>query len=691
MYWVGVDIGGTFTDLVLVNSVTAHLFTYKLPTTPENPEVGFMEGLEALLTENHVSIDAVRRIVHGTTLASNVILERKGRGIALLTTENFRDLLLIQRQKRFNIYDLFIDKARSLLERREIQEIPERMNHRGQVLKVPDRERIEQVLDDLVGQGVRSLAVSFLHSYANPEHERAVRAVAAERHPQLWVSLSSEVAPQHGEYERTSTTVANAYVLPEVRDYLEHLTGRLKSMGFSGRFYLMQSNGGIITVEMATHFPVRIVESGPAAGVLIAGIYARATEEPDVIAFDMGGTTAKMCMIEGYEPELTDELEVDRIRLTPGSGLPLLIPSVDLVEIGTGGGSIVRVKLGTLTVGPDSAGANPGPICYGRGGTEPTVTDANLILGYLNPDYFLGGRMALDLDGARKGIEERLARLLGLSVEEAAWGVHRVGTANMAAAARVVSIDRGKDPRKFALVATGGSAGLHAARMARQLGIGKVIFPRAAGIASAVGLLAADGRFDLVHSHVAPFTPAAIPAIRETLDRLMREGLEQLAVVHPGVEAQVERSVEMRYGGQGYSVPVPVGPEQLERLDVQTLAASFHRLYSELYGYSDEGHALEVVKCKLTVRYPGIPMDLLRRSGEGVAKPRALRKAYFPEAHGFVDCPVYLHGGLPVGAHIQGPALVEAPESTIVLFPGDQGVMDAYGNLILTCATEGVS
>ncbi len=456
MWRMAFDIGGTFTDFVLAGAGVAPRFL-KAPTTPEDPAAAVVAGFERLLDEAGLAAGELSTVLHATTIATNAIIERKGAPTALITTRGFRDVVIIGRQKRYETYDLHMEKPPPLVPRRAILEVTERLAPDGTVEIALDPESVEAAIDAALAQGARSIAVALLHAYANGAHEAAVAAALAARAPALPVSLSSVISPKFREYERTSTTLANAYVRPVVGAYVRRLQGALAARGFAEDFFIMQSAGGLISPEIAEAEPVRIVESGPAAGVLMAAEIGRAAGEDQIITFDMGGTTAKLGAVDDGRPAVTQTFEVDPIRYRPGSGLPLNVPAVELLEIGAGGGSIARADIGVIHVGPESAGAAPGPICYGQGGTRPTVSDANLVLGYLNPDYFNAGEMRLDAEAARAGIERDIARPLGLTVEWAAWGVHAAANANMERAMRIVSVERGRDPRRFAILAFGGA------------------------------------------------------------------------------------------------------------------------------------------------------------------------------------------------------------------------------------------
>ncbi len=682
---VGFDVGGTFTDFAL-QADDGRLLTGKRLTTPDDPARACVEGLRELVARAGLGWADLVQAVHGTTLGSNVVIERKGGHVALLTTRGFRDVLIIGREKRYQLYDLLIEKPAPLVPRSRIREVTERVGFDGEVLVPLDETGLRETVRGLRRDGVASIAICFLHSYVNPAHERRAAEIVREEAPGVAVSLSSEISPVIREYERTSTTVVNAYVMTAMRDYLGRLEEALRALDYPGRLFVMQSGGGIATAETMARFPVRMIESGPAAGALMAAAYGKLTGHADLVAFDMGGTTAKLSLIAGGSPQTIREFELHRIRLQPGSGIPMNIQAIDLVEIGAGGGSIARVETGVLRVGPDSAGAAPGPICYGLGGTAPTVTDANLVLGYLNPDYFLGGRMRLDVEGARRGIDADVARPLGLDVAEAAWGIHQVVTTNMELATRVVSIERGYDPRRLALAAFGGSGPVHGCRLAQALGIPRVVLPAAAGVTSAIGLLAAEVRFDLSRSYVRRLDALDPAYLARILAEMAAQGTAVVREAGVGGTLSEARSADMRYVGQGYelSVPIPDGP-----VDGRTAAAlrgGFDRVYAHRYGYSDPKAGVELVTVAVTVIGAG-PDVRLPEQAPGTREAAEARKpdrpVYFPETRGYVRCAIYDRARLPVGATIEGPAIVEEPESTTVLPPGARAEIDRWANLIV--------
>jgi N-methylhydantoinase A/oxoprolinase/acetone carboxylase beta subunit len=682
-YRLGFDVGGTFTDLVL-QSPGGGLTAVKRLTTYPDPSEACLAGLDELVAKAGVAWADVAQAVHGTTLGSNVVIERKARGVGLLTTRGFRDVLLIGREKRYQVYDLQIEKPPPLIPRRLVGEVTERVLADGTVRTPLDEADARRALRELAARGVTSLAVCLLHAYLNPVHERRLAALAEEETPNLSVTLSHEVSPTFREYERTSTTVVNAYVMTALRVYLEHLGRALRGRGYRGRLFVMQSAGGIATAEAMQRHPVRMIESGPAAGALMAAAYGELTGHRDLIAFDMGGTTAKLALVEGGRPLTTTGFELHRVDNAPGSGLPMNIQAIDLVEIGAGGGSIARAGLGVIAVGPDSASSTPGPVCYGRGGEAPTVTDANVVLGYLNPDFFAGGALKLAAGAAARAIEARIARPLGLALEEAAWGVHQIVTTNMELATRVVSIERGRDPRDLTLVAFGGSGPVHGCRLAQALGIPRVILPAAAGVTAAIGLLAAEVRFDVARTYVRRLDALDPGAITAMFEEMTAQALDVVRESSAGGDLVVTRSVDARYLGQGYELTVPVPPGPLDAAALGRLRASFDAVYAARYGYASPREPVEVVTWKLSAS-GGPPAVALAKASPAPGTPtrKPVRRAYFPETRGYVDCQVYDRYALPPGLALAGPAIVEERESTTVLPPGTEAVVDEYANLVV--------
>jgi N-methylhydantoinase A len=685
---IGVDIGGTFTDLVWVDEATGSVRVGKLLTTPKEPAQAVEQGIVTLLADAGSTPASVRTVIHGTTLATNALIERKGAKVGLLTTAGFRDALEIGREGRYDMYDLFIDPPASLVPRHLRLEVTERILADGSVLTPLDEGSARAAIDRLLAAGVEAIAVCLLHAYRNPVHERALLHLVGQMASHLAVSCSSDVVPEIREYERTSTTTANVYVMPLMARYLDDLERKIHDLGIGGNFYMMLSSGGIATPDTAKRVPVRLVESGPAAGALAAARMAREANEPRMLSFDMGGTTAKACVIDRGEPLLAREFEVARAdRFKKGSGLPIRVPVIELIEIGAGGGSIARIdRLGLLKVGPESAGADPGPACYGLGGTEPTVTDADLVLGYLDPSFFLGGRMRLDVNAARRAIEERVARPLGLSLTDAAWGIHRVVNENMAAAARIHGIERGKDLRAYPLFAFGGAGPVHAWAVGRILKVPRVLVPFGAGAISAWGLLVAPLAFDFVRTASQRLDDADWSQINRLFEEMEAEGREILkgAGIAPA-DIMFRRTAEMRYIGQGHEVEVEVPRETLGASSLGELTSRFETAYRTLYSRTPLGVSIEALNWRLVVMgpRPDISMSASDPRTETRLDPiKTRRPAYFPEANGYVETPVYDRYRLVAGQRFEGPAIIEERESTTVIGPRARISVDARLNLL---------
>ncbi len=689
-YALSVDIGGTFTDFSLLNLSTGEVSVNKVLTDPERPAEALMGGAGELLERMSLGFGELQVVVHSTTLATNAIIERKGAKTALLTTKGFRDVLEMGREQIYDLYKLQAQLPDPLVPRYLRQEVAERISRDGEVLQKLDQDAALEVVESLQRDGVEAVAVSLLHAYKNAEHETALKTALASRFPGLTVSVSSEVAPVINEYERTSTTVADCYIKPRVSAYLRDIEERLKGAGYGGRLLVMHSAGGVLEAERASERPIRLLESGPAAGALAASFYSELLEKPDLISLDMGGTTAKTCVIEGGEPAVTNNIEVARMdRFKTGSGLPMVIPVLDLIEIGSGGGSVAWVdNLGLMKVGPHSAGARPGPACYGQGGTEPTVTDANLLLGYLNPEYFLGGRMKLDV-AAAKGSLTGLAGSLGISETEATWGIYSVVTENMAAAARIHIISRNKDPRKYAIIAFGGAGPLHACEVARVLGVRQVIAPLAAGVTSALGCLTAPLSFEEVRSLPGLLTNATnwelVNRLFGELEEWGREMMRNAGVA--AEEVKFVRSSDMRLVGQIHEINVPIPDGKLGAESVDEIESAFHEIYQKLYSRRNLNIPVQVQNWRMLVQGPQPQVELKYEAeaagADATAALKGTREAYFPAAGGYVQCPVYDRYGLRSGTTIEGPAIIEEQESTAIVGPRDRVRVDPWLNLII--------
>jgi len=687
---LSIDIGGTFTDFSLLDLSSGQFTIHKLLTNTMEPDKTLIEGATELLNSSGVAFSALIVIIHSTTLVTNAIIERKGSRSALLTTLGFRDVLEMGREQIYHMYDLQARPAEPIVPRYLRREIKERTTRDGTVLHAPDVEEAAGIVADLVEEGVESLAISLLHSYRNPETEQALKAAIASRFPALSISISSDVAPVINEFERTSTTVADCYVKPTVSRYLTQVEALISKAGYQGKLLVMHSAGGVMDSEKARQHPVRLIESGPAAGALAACFYGNQLDQNDLISLDMGGTTAKTCVIEGGGLSLSNSIEVARVhRFLKGSGLPIVIPVVDLVEIGAGGGSIAWTdQMRLLKVGPRSAGADPGPACYGLGGEEPTVTDSDLALGYLDPEYFLGGKMKLDKDAGLEAIS-KLAESIGLEVHRVAAGIHEVVNENMAGSARIHIIERNKDPRNYSMIAFGGAGPSHACGVARILGIKKVIVPLAAGVTSTVGCLTAPVSFEEVRSLPGLLVDTDWLAVERLFSEMEDAGVAMLRKAGLPLESMESiRSADLRLVGQIHELNVTLPDWPLGGANFGRLEDSFHGLYQSLYSRKNLNIPVQVQNWRLLVRVPQMEVRFQERTPSGDADPRSAvksrRRVYFKESGGFVDCAVYDRYRLSAGHRIQGPAIIEERESTAVIGPNDLAEVDVFLNLLIS-------
>jgi N-methylhydantoinase A len=688
-YRIGVDIGGTFTDLVVFDDATGSFAVGKTLTTPRDPSQAVETLVLETLERESIAASDVQQLIHGTTLVTNAIIERTGARTALLATQGFRDSIEIGRENRYELYDLMLEMPQPLVPRYLRFGVPQRTLADGTTLQELDVAFVEQLTRELAENGIGAVAIAFLNSFTNAAAERDARAIVQRIAPGMRVSISSEVVPEIREFERTSTTITNVYVQDRVEKYLRELQVRLGRIGFKGSLFLMISSGGIVTVDTAIRFPVRLLESGPAAGALAAASFGAACGYADLLSFDMGGTTAKFCVIDQGQPLIAHEFEVDRrYRLKKGSGLPIKLPVIEMIEIGAGGGSIARIDpLGLLKVGPESAGAEPGPVCYGYGGTEPTVTDADLVLGYLDPDYFLGGQLRIDLAAARRAIQERIADPLGLSIEEAAWGIHQIVNESMANAARIHTLERGKDPHRFPVFAFGGAGPVHGFRIAKALGSPALIVPFGAGVMSAVGFLTAPLAFDFVRSWPGRIDRLDWQKVNALLGEMEAEGqslLEKSGVLPEHIHHQ--RVADIRYVGQGHEIQVALPTGQLSSDNISTIINSFEEAYRRLYERLSQSMPLEIINWRVTSSSPS-PRVRLQVTGDEqtVAQTarKGSRKAYFPELGGYLDIPVYNRYGLLPGTSFTGPAIVEERESTVIVGPECRFRIDEQRNLLV--------
>ena len=681
---LAVDIGGTFTDVVVETATARH--TKKVLTTPRAPEQGVMDGLLGLLGEVGLSIGAVELIIHGTTLATNAIIERKGALTALIATDGFRDTLAIADEGRYDQYDINIEKPTPLVSRALRFTVPERMDVDGRVRRPLDEAAVTALVPRLEAARVESVAIALMHSYANADHERKIAGLLRRAMPHLWLTLSSECCPEIREYERTSTACANAYVQPLMASYIERLEKALDAAGFKGALYLMTSGGGLAAADVARRFPVRLIESGPAGGAILAAEVAAQCGEPKVLSYDMGGTTAKICLIEDFRPHASRSFEVDRAaRFLKGSGLPLRIPVIEMVEIGAGGGSIARVdNLGRITVGPDSAGAEPGPACYARGGTAPTVTDADTVLGRIDPTRFAGGRMLLDVDRARRALDHAVGKPLQLESEMAAYGVEEIVDETMSNAARVHAIERGKVIGDCTLIAFGGAAPLHAARLAEKLGIARVIVPPNAGVGSAVGFLRAPIAYEQVHSRymrLDAFDPEAATAL---INELAANAHTVVAAGAAGRETLETRAAYMRYVGQGHEIPIPLPNQALTADDRDALREEFERIYEQMFARFIPTAAIEILTWTVTVSTPRVPPAPLGAIPPArVAKPSGHRPVFDPERGQAIDVPRYWRSDLAPGDTLDGPAVIAEDETSTFVTGRFRATINPAGCIVL--------
>ncbi len=686
---LGCDIGGTFTDFVLVNDETGTFSIYKCLTTPSDPSDAVETGIRALKEQTPDFVPDVAEIIHGTTLVINAIIERKGARTGLITTKGFRDVLELGREIRYDAYDIFSEYPPPLVPRALRVEVDERIASDGRVLRPLDTDQAKQALRSLQDAGVVSVAICLINSYENPEHEAKIKALVNELAPDLSVSASYEVLPQIREYERTSTTATNAYVKPITVTYLQKLSSRLQSLGFDGKLFIMLSSGSITTVATACEFPVRIIESGPTAAVIASQHYGRMFDIKDIFCFDMGGTTAKSCLIQKGEAGLVSTFEVGRVqRFKKGSGLPIQVPVVDLMEIGAGGGSIARIsKMGLLQVGPESAGADPGPASYGLGGANPTVTDADLILGYLDPNYFLGGTMPLNLDSAYKAVENKIAKPLNTTVTEAAFGIHDLINETMAAAAKTHIAEKGGNPNSVTVAAFGGAGPVHAYGLARKIGAPRIIVPPLAGVGSALGFFTAPVAFDLVRSHRVGLDEADFNSIEKFFTDLEKEASAILQQSGRAEDISFARSIDMRFVGQGAETNLPIANKAFHKWQQHEIRGLFDETYKRLYGRTYPDTRVEFITFRVRASLPERPFRIPRlTTSRGTLQDciKGERQAYSLIQRKYISFTVVDRLKLFSGAKIEGPAIVEEKESTIVIGEDAHAAVDDHGFVWIT-------
>lgn len=687
-YQLGIDIGGTFTDLVLLEVNTGKLFFGKILTTYDNPSNGIINGTKELLEKHKVNAANLTGIVHGTTLVTNSIIERRGALTGFITTKGFEDVLEIGRELRYDIYDIFLTVPEPLVARNFRFGVTERIDFQGNIVQEINEIEIKNVVDNLVQKGVKSIAVCLLNSFTNPLHERKIEAYIRETYPKIYVSLSCDVMPEIREYERSSATAMNAYVQPLTDQYLSTIAKRLKNeVGFNGTLNIMISSGRLTTVDGARQTPIQLLESGPAGGTMAGVFFGKLTHKKDLLAFDMGGTTAKASLIFDLKPEITNQFEAARVmRFKKGSGLPVRIPVIDMIEIGAGGGSIAHLNnLGLLQVGPESAASEPGPACYGRGGTRPTVTDADLVLGYLNKDYFLGGTMPLDLEAARQALYIHIAKPLNISIEKAAMGIHRIVNENMANAARVHILEKGYDPRFYTMLAFGGAGPVHAFQTARLLNSPQLIIPVGAGVVSALGFLVSPIASEQIRSYVSPLEQIDWKYLNLQMNEMEKAGFEFLegAGVNSS-EGTISRVADMRYSGQGHDISVTIPNGLLSENSIEIIEANFIKEYEIRYGRSIQDIGIEVVTWRVAVagKSPEITPNQMVETQEGNAL-KGTRSVFLMGDKTYSNVPVYSRYLLNPNDSFEGPAVIEEMESTVIIGRNSIIKMDEFKNIVI--------
>ncbi|MDB4197629.1 hydantoinase/oxoprolinase family protein [Ascidiaceihabitans sp.] len=682
---IGVDIGGTFTDVVI--EVEGKQFSTKVLTTYIAPENAIIDGLHQVCAKAGVAPSDIGQIIHGTTLATNALIERRGAKTALITTEGFRDVIEMRTESRFEQYDLNLTLPDPLIPRQSRFTISERVDATGGVLLDLDRAEIEAVADQINAAGYESIAVGLIHSYLNPDHERMVRDVLAEKLPDVMVSLSSEVSPQMREYERFNTVVANAYIKPLMKSYLGRLKGRLEDEGADCSVFLMHSGGGIISIESAADFPVRLVESGPAGGAVFAANIAARYGLDKVLSFDMGGTTAKICLIKNQTPKTSHVFEVARTyRFKKGSGMPISIPVIDMVEIGAGGGSLAHIdSMRQIRVGPESAGSEPGPACYGRGGEKPAVTDADLVLGKLDPNNFAGGSIQLHADSSADALVNVLGKTLDMDAQTAAFGLAEVVDENMANAARVHAVENGEDLSEYTMIAFGGAAPLHAGRLCEKLGVDRLLVPTGAGVGSAIGFLRAPFSFEAnrsVYMKLSDFKPEVIKSL---LTELQDEATGFVRSCDATSDIISEFKVYMRYTGQGWEIPTSLSAKQAMSPKADTFLKLFEADYSALFGRTVDGMDVEITVWSVNATTPPEQVAQIALASDAGAATVAGQRALFDPALATVtDAQLVLRNDMKAGQTVQGPAVVTEDETTIIVPSSRQVTAQPDGTIDMT-------
>ena len=682
---LAIDIGGTFTDVVL--ETPAKRFTTKVLTTPDAPERGVLDGIAIVLAESTISANAVELVIHGTTLATNALIERKGAKTALLVTDGFRDSIEIAYEHRFEQSDIFMERPPPLVPRDLRFEVPERLAADGTVLLPLDEAALRQLVTPLQEAAIESIAIGFLHSYINADHEIRAGELIQEAMPEVAVTLSSKVCPEIREYDRLSTACANAYVQPLMAGYLQRLKDGLVKLGMDCPLLLMMSSGGVTTLETALTFPIRLVESGPAGGAILSRNVAAECGYSDVLSFDMGGTTAKICLIDDFQPQLSRSFEVARMyRFLKGSGLPIRIPVIDMVEIGAGGGSIARVnELQQIKIGPDSAGASPGPACYGLGGTEPTVTDADLTLGRIDPSLFAGGKVQLDQKNAKAALDRVISGPLDLPTVGAAAGISEIVDENMANAARVHAIECGKDLRSRTMIAFGGAAPLHASRLAEKLGVNRIVIPTGAGVGSAIGFLRAPIAYEVVRTRFMPLPRFDSDTANQLFADMRAEALKVVRLGAPTSELREVHTAYMRYRGQGHEIAVDLPVREMGSSDLAVLEGQFAEAYGAHYGRTIPKLDVEIVSWSLALStFEDVPEPPQERQTKRDVQPYAERSIFDSETSEERRVPVYSRGDLEPGSNVSGPAIIAEDETSTLVGPRFDARINDHGYIVLT-------
>lgn len=696
VYRLGCDIGGTFTDFALIDSNTGEIIIDKCLTVPEDPSEGIKDGLHKFMISDPDFLKKVEYIIHGTTLVINTIIERKGATTALITTKGFRDILEIRTEWRYDIYDLSASFQEPLVPRFLRKEIDERINSQGKVIKDINSDDVENLLRNLDANGVQSIAVCLLHSYINPIHEEVIEKIVKDKFPHISISISSKVLPEIREYQRTSTTVANAYVKNLFSNYMQRMREKIEPLGFRKEIFLMLSNGGLVPATVGERFPVRSIESGPIGGIMLAdhlGKLMAKDESRNLFSFDMGGTTAKSTLIkDGIMPKSRD-FEVARIdRFKKGSGIPITTPVIELLEIGAGGGSIARInEMGLLQVGPQSSGANPGPACYAQGGKDPCVTDADLVLGFLNEDYFLGGEMHLDREKAIQTIEKRVAKPLRITITEAAWGIHNMVNENMALAGKIHIAERGGDPLRTVLVAMGGAGPVHAYGLAKKLKTHKVIIPLRAGVASSIGFFCAPFSYEMVHTYRAGLEDLALSDIIDAFARMKKNAAKYLPKRKDASEITYDLLMDMHYVGQGFDISIKLPDLDREIVNQEYITEAFGKNYEQIYGRRCPDK-IEIMNLRVIATLADRAFFLetvpVMKSAGADRAIKGIRKAYSSVKSEYVDFTVYDRYRLSAGAKILGPAIIEERESTTVLGEDSRAFVDERKSIIINLEAE---